>query len=433
MPISENILIFVPYYAIFKTGGFRMIERENYLKKLMAFKDEQIIKVVTGIRRSGKSTLLDLYKDYLKGVGVDDEQIVSINFEDLDNEELQNYKILYAYLKQRLCKDKMTYIFLDEIQKVENFEKVVDSLYIKNNVDLYITGSNSWLLSGELATLLSGRYVEINILPFSFLEFYQSQGGGDKEALFTKYLSDGSFPYICMMDKTREKTSMYLEGIYNTVIVKDIEDREIRKEKDPNKRKVRDIALLKNISKFLANSVGSPISTKKIADYISSSGRKVSQNTVDDYIKTLVETYMFYAVERYDVSGKQLLKQNGKFYIVDLGLRRYLLPKSSYDLGYSLENVIFLELLRRGYQVNIGKSGNAEIDFVARKNEVVEYYQVTASLIEETTFIREITPLRKIADNFPKKILTLDKYTPGNYQGIEVINAIDWLLDEINL
>ena len=407
-----------------------MIERTNYLQKLIAWKDEQIIKVVTGIRRCGKSTLLDIYKGYLKGNGIGDEQIISVNFEDLENEALQDYRVLYAYLTERLCKGKTTYIFLDEIQKVEGFEKVVDSLYIKENVDVYITGSNSWLLSGELATLLSGRYVEINMLPFSFAEFCQSRGGGDEDRLFAEYMSDGAFPYIATMDRTKEKTDMYLEGIYNTVIVKDVEERQRRKEKDPNKRKVTDIALLKNISKFLANSVGSPVSVKKIADYITSSGRKVSQNTVDDYIEALVQAYIFYRAERYDVEGKQLLKQNGKLYIVDLGLRRYLLPKRNYDLGYSLENIIFLELLRRGYQVNVGRAGSTEIDFVTRKDDILEYYQVTASLTEQTTFEREIAPLRKIRDNYPKKILTLDRFTLGNYDGIEVINAIDWLLNK---
>lgn len=406
-----------------------MVERKNYLQKLAAWKDENIIKVVTGIRRCGKSTLLGLYREYLKENGVSGEQIVFVNFEELENEALQNYKALYSYLNERLCRDKMTYIFLDEIQKVEGFEKVVDSLYVKKNVDIYMTGSNSWLLSGELATLLSGRYVEINMLPFSFSEFYQSQGGGDEDRLFAEYMANGAFPYIATMDRTREKVDMYIEGIYNTVIVKDIEDRQKRKEIDPNRRKVTDIALLKNISKFLANSVGSPISVKRIADYITSSGRKVSQNTVDDYIEALVQAYVFYRAERYDVEGKQLLKQNGKLYIVDLGLRRYLLPKRNYDLGYSLENVIYLELLRRGYEVYVGKMKNAEVDFVARKDDIVEYYQTTASLTEQTTFDREISPLRKIDDNYQKVIITLDRFTQGNYNGIKVVNAVDWLLN----
>ena len=407
-----------------------MIERKNYLEKLIAWKDEKVIKVVTGIRRCGKSTLLDLYKEYLKKNGAEDGQIVAVNFEDLENEALQDYKALYAYLSGSLRRGKMTYIFLDEIQKVEGFEKVVDSLYIKENVDVYITGSNSWLLSGELATLLSGRYIEIKMLPFSFAEFYASRGGGDADRLFADYMANGSLPYIATMDRTKEKIDMYLEGIYNTVIVKDIEERQNRKENDPNRRKVSDISLLKNISKFLANSIGSPISVKRIADYITSSGRKVSQNTIDGYIEALVQAYVFYQAERYDVEGKQLLKQNGKFYIVDLGLRRYLLPKREYDLGYSLENMVYLELLRRGYEVHVGKMGQTEVDFVAKKDDVISYYQITASLMEQTTFEREIKPLKRINDNYPKRILTLERFTLGNYEGIEVLNAVDWLLGE---
>ena len=407
-----------------------MIERKNYLEKLIAWKNEKVIKVVTGIRRCGKSTLLDLYKEYLKKNGAEDGQIVAVNFEDLENEALQDYKALYAYLSGSLRRGKMTYIFLDEIQKVEGFEKVVDSLYIKENVDVYITGSNSWLLSGELATLLSGRYIEIKMLPFSFAEFYASRGGGDADRLFADYMANGSFPYIATMDRTKEKIDMHLEGIYNTVIVKDIEERQNRKENVPNRRKVSDISLLKNISKFLANSIGSPISVKRIADYITSSGRKVSQNTIDDYIEALVQAYVFYQAERYDVEGKQLLKQNGKFYIVDLGLRRYLLPKREYDLGYSLENVVYLELLRRGYEVHVGKMGQTEVDFVAKKDDVISYYQITASLMEQTTFERKIKPLKRINDNYPKRILTLERFTLGNYEGIEVLNAVDWLLGE---
>jgi len=243
-------------------------------------------------------------------------------------------------------------------------------------------------------------------------------------------MKNGSLPYVAMLDGSTEKADMYLEGIYNTIIVKDIEDRQKRKEQDPNKRKITDIALLKNISKFLASSVGNPISIKSIADYITSSGRSVSYNTVDDYVEALVEPYIFYPVERYDVLGKQLLKTNQKMYIVDLGIRRHLLPRKKYDLGFSLENVVFLELLRRGYEVSIGKVGTTEIDFVARKNDNVYYYQVTASMVEESTFEREMAPLRNINDNYPKTVITLDRFTLGNYEGIQVVNAIDWLLDK---
>lgn len=405
-----------------------MVERLEYLETLKMWREEKVIKVVTGIRRCGKSTLLTMYRDHLLETGVQQEQIVFINFEDMDFEELQDYKKLYSYLKDRLHKDRYTYIFLDEVQKVEGFEKVVDSLYIKDNVDIYITGSNSNLLSGELATLLSGRYIEISMLPLSFAEYCQLNSGTDNDTLFAEYMQNGGMPYISVMDRNREKSDMYLEGIYNTIIINDIEERQKRRESDPTKRKVTDIALLKNIAKFLAGSVGSLISVKSISDYIVSTGRKVSANTVADYIEALTESFVFYPVERYDVLGKQLLKTNQKYYIVDMGIRRHLLPRKNYDLGFSLENIVYLELLRRGYKVNIGKVGLTEVDFVAEKNDRIWYYQVTASLTDENTFHREITPLRNISDNYAKTIITLDRFTLGDYDGIEVVNAVDWLL-----
>lgn len=407
-----------------------MVQRDEYLNQLKKWKDEQVIKVITGIRRCGKSTLLEMYRDYLKSEGVSDDRIISINFEELEYEELSDYKALYNYIKERLHKTETTYIFLDEIQQVENFQKAVDSLYVKKNTDIYITGSNAYLLSGELATLLSGRYVEINMLPLSFAEFCQIKKSGDKNELFAEYMKNGGLPYITNLGDDSEKIDTYLEGIYNTIIVKDIEERQKRRESDPDKRKVTDIALLKNISRFLAGSIGSPISVKSIADYVTSSGRKISQNTVDDYVEALTEPYIFYPVERYDVLGKQLLKKNRKMYIVDLGLRRHLLARQRYDLGFSLENIIYFELLRRGYSVNIGKVGAAEIDFVARKNDNVSYYQVTASMTEESTFEREMSPFKGITDNYPKTVITLDRFTLGNYEGMEVVNAVDWLLDK---
>ena len=402
-----------------------MVQRKEYMNELKKWQDKDVIKVVTGIRRCGKSTLLELFQEELKQSGVKEKQIVSLNFEDMANEDLLDYKALYKYVVDRLHKTKTTYVFLDEIQMVPDYQKAVDSLYIQKNVDLYITGSNAYLLSGELATLLSGRYVEINMLPLSFAEYSEIKGKSDDEA-FAEYMRWGGLPYISMLDAV-EQADVYLEGIYNTIVVKDIEMRQNRRESDPNKRKVTDITLLKNIARFLANSVGSPVSIKKIADYITSSGRKVSQNTVSDYVEALVEPYIFYPAERFDVVGKQLLKQNQKMYIVDLGLRRHLLSRKEYDLGYSLENVVFLELIRRGYIVNVGKVGSAEIDFVAQKGERTFYYQVTASMAEKATFEREIAPLRAINDNYPKTILTFDRFSLGNYAGIEVVNAVDWL------
>ncbi len=407
-----------------------MIQRKEYLDLLKKWKDENVIKVITGIRRCGKSTLLALFQEDLLTQGVTVDQIISINFEELEYEDLLDYKALYGYIKARLHPEKTTYIFLDEVQQVVNFQKCVDSLYVKQGVDIYITGSNAYLLSGELATLLSGRYVEINMLPLSFSEFCQAKGGGDPEKLLAEYMRNGALPYVATLEGNTEKVDMYLEGIYNTIIVKDIEERQKRKEKDPNKRKVNDIALLKNISKFLASSVGNPVSMKSIADYITSGGRSISQSTVSDYVNALIEPYIFYPVERFDVPGKQLLKTNQKMYIVDLGIRRHLLPRKRYDLGFSLENTVYLELLRRGYEVNIGKVGTAEIDFVARKNDCIYYFQVTASMLEESTFNREMAPLKAISDNYPKTVITLDRYTPGNYEGIQVVNAIDWLLNQ---
>lgn len=403
-----------------------MIERTNYIEKLLGWKDEQVIKVVTGIRRCGKSTLLRQYQDALRQRGVSEEQIISVNFEELENEPLLDYHALYDHIKARLCGGRMTYIFLDEIQKVPFYEKAVDSLYVKENTDIYLTGSNAYMLSGDLATLLTGRYVELSMLPLSFGEYCHA-AGCTGEAALNEYMRYGGMPYIAAMDKTPDKADTYLEGIYNTVIVRDIEDRQARRETDPAKRKVTDIALLKSIARFLAGGVGSPISVKSVSDYLISGGRKVSPNTVDDYMEALRESFVFYPVERFDIVGKQLLRANKKWYIVDLGLRNHILPRSNYDLGFSIENIVYFELLRRGYQVNIGKYGAAEVDFVARKRDEIAYYQVTASMTAPETFEREMRPLRSIRDNYEKTVLTLDRFSTGNYEGIRVANIIDWL------
>lgn len=406
-----------------------MVERKEYLERLIQWKDEQVIKVVTGIRRCGKSTLLLQYQEWLKASGVSDEQIVTINFEELEYEELQDYKKLYAYLKDRLCKGKMTYIFLDEIQKVSAFEKVVDSLYVKPQVDLYVTGSNAYMLSGDLATLLTGRYVEIKMLPLSFYEFLEITGSGQEQG-FSEYMRDGGLPYVAVMDRTPEKVDTYLEGIYNTVIVKDIEDRQARKESDSDKRKINDILLLKTIARYLASIVGNPVSIRSITDYFISNGRKISPNTVSDYVEALTESFIFYPAERFDIIGKQLLKANRKMYIVDLGLRNHILPRRQYDLGFSLENIVYFELLRRGYRVMIGKIGSTEVDFVAEKQGSYTYFQVTADMTAQETFEREMKPLRRIRDNYEKIVLTGDRLTLGNYDGIQVKYLPDWLLEK---
>ena len=401
-----------------------MIERKEYLKQLLSWKDQNIIKVLTGIRRCGKSTILKLYQEYLLNNGIDPSQIISINFEELEYEDLQDYKKLYQYIKDRLVENKMMYIFLDEIQNVPSYEKVVDSLHVKENIDIYITGSNSYIFSGQLATYLSGRYIEIPILPLSFKEVYNPQT--DKEEAFQKYMKTGGFPYINQIQLQNEQIDMYLEGIYNTVIVKDIEERINRK----NSKNVTDIALLKAISKYLSSVVGSPVSIRSITNYFKSNERKTSPNTISNYIEALCESYLYYPVEVMDISGKEVLKSNKKYYIVDPGIRNYILPKQFYDLGFTIENIVYLELLRRRYSVNIGRSGRTEVDFIAKKNDVYTYIQVTASLVDENTFNREMRPLQQIEDNYEKIILTLDRYTLGNYEGIKVINIIDWLLEE---
>lgn len=405
-----------------------MVERKEYLDQLWAWKDEQQIKVVTGIRRCGKSVLLEQYQQKLLAEGVAPEQIISINFENLDYEPLKDYMELYRYLKERLCTDKMTYIFLDEVQEVPSFEKVVDSLSIKDQVDIYITGSNAYMLSSELATLLSGRYTEIKTLPFSFRE-YIAETGLPKEEAFAEFMKTGGIPYVAAMNRTDEKVDQYLEGIYNTVIVKDIEQRQLRKEKEGNTRKITDIALLKNIARYLASVIGSPVSMKSITNYLTSSGRKISQNTVSDYVDALKESFIFYSVERFDIVGKQLLKINNKLYMVDMGIRNHILPRKRYDLDFTIENIVFLELMRKGYKINIGKYGATEVDFVVQKEGVLTYYQVTADMTAKETFEREMRPLRSIPDNYEKVVLTLDHFSLGNYDGIKVVNVIDWLLE----
>ena len=404
-----------------------MIKRAEYINELKKWQDEQVIKVITGIRRCGKSTLMSQFIELLRDDGVSNKQIISINFEELEFEELLDYKKLYEYIKSRLVSGKKSYIFLDEIQKVAQFEKVVDSLYVKPDIDIYITGSNAYMLSTELATLLTGRYVEIKMLPLSFGEF-ASVSNLDAKQAFSNYLKNGGFPYITTMNDAIDKIDTYLEGIYNTVIVKDIEDRQTRKQKEPDRRKVTDIALLKNIAKYLSSVVGSPVSIKSITDYLISSGRKVSPNTVSDYVEALCEAFIFYPVERFDIVGKQILKTNPKFYIVDLGLRNHILPRRDYDFGFSIENIVYFELLRRGHRVYIGKQGENEVDFVAQKDGIYTYIQVSADMTARQTFEREICPLKAIKDNYKKLILTADKNTLGNYDGIEVVNLLEWLL-----
>lgn len=398
-----------------------MIQRIEYLDNLKALKDKQVIKVIAGVRRCGKSTLFELYIDYLRKMGTEDSQIISINLEDLENADLLDYKALYNYIKDKLVPDKMNYIFIDEVQKCVGFEKAVDSLFIKKNCDVYITGSNAYLLSGELATLLSGRYIQIDMLPFSFKEYYEAtkKSGKSKQELFDAYLRYGSFPYVAYLENDEKIISQYIEGVYNTILIKDVATRE----------KINDITVLENILKTVASSIGSPISTKKISDTLVSSGRKISPNTVESYLRALTDSYILYNAARYDIKGRQFLKTLGKYYFVDTGIRNHIISQSAKDLGHLLENVVYLELLRRKNRVNIGKLAEKEVDFVATNMNEVEYYQVCASVFDEKTLERELAPLKEIKDNYPKILLTLDDIGNGaNYEGIRQINVIDWLL-----
>jgi len=398
-----------------------MIQRKNYLDKLIANKDHKIIKVITGVRRCGKSTLFSLYIDYLKLIGVQSHQIISINLENMDNEALLDYKTLYSYVKEKLCKDQTTYIFIDEVQNCSNFEKAVDSLFIKPNTDVYITGSNAYMLSGELATLLSGRYITIDMLPLSFKEYFEANQdlAQSKQVLFNDYIKVGSFPYLANKEKNPNVVNPYIEGIYNTILIKDIAKRE----------NITDVSLLESIIKVLVSSIGSPISIKKISDTLNSAGRKISVNTVALYMNALTDSYLFYKVDRYDIKGRQFLKTLGKYYLVDMGIRNLLLSGSSRDLGHVIENIVYLELLRRDNRVNIGKLAENEVDFVAVTADETVYFQVAASVIDDKTLHRELLPLQKIADYHRKVLLSLDEVgVPANYEGIRHLNLIDWLL-----
>lgn len=395
-----------------------MIQRDQYLNELLAFRDTKLIKVVSGIRRCGKSTLFELYQEHLLNAGVAPQQIIAINFEDLEFDELQDYKALYAYIKERLIPDKMNYIFLDEIQNVPQFQKAVDSLFIQKNCDVYITGSNAYLLSGELATLLSGRYVEIKMLPLSFREYLSAMPDRtDLDRKYAAYLTDSSFPGAIEL-QSRKKVREYLSGIYHTILMKDIAAR----------LKIQDILMLESVVRFMFDNIGNVCSTKKIADSMTSAGRSISVHTVERYLDALVNSYVLYPVSRYDIKGKQILQTGEKYYVCDIGLRYFLLGSKNADRGHILENIVYLELLRRGYDIHIGKVGTSEVDFIADGEDGREYYQVALTVRDEATLHRELSPLDAIDDHNPKYLLTLDNDPPADYKGIKQFNAIDWLL-----
>ncbi|MDR0929317.1 MAG: ATP-binding protein [Oscillospiraceae bacterium] len=396
------------------------IQRPEYLSELIAFRDKELIKAVTGIRRSGKSTLFELYILWLKAQGVEDRQIIHINLESPEFSDLTTYKELYHYVLERLQDDCQNYIFIDEVQAVKQFEKAVDGLYIRKNCDVYITGSNAHLLSGELATLLSGRYVEIKMLPLSFKEYLSAVG--DKTDLLIKYrnyLENSSFPYALALD-SKQNIRSYLSSLFDSILLTDIVER----------KRIADVAALKAITRFAFDNIGNITSATSIAGKMATSGRKTSVHTVENYLGALCESYVLYRADRFDVKGKQQLETGAKYYVADIGLRYNLLGNRNVDAGHILENVVYLELLRRGYHVYVGKVGNAEVDFIAIGEEGESYYQVAYTVIDSDgkTLARELAPLDAIRDHNPKYLLTMDFIPNASHNGIKQINVLDWLL-----
>ena len=398
-----------------------LIERTNYLNKLIKWKDIDLIKVITGVKGCGKSTLFELFINYLIENGVTKEQIIHINLEDASY-DFKDYKELYKYINDKLNSKKQYYIFIDEVQNVKDFQRAVDSLYIKKNVDVYITGSNAYLLSGELATLLSGRYIEIKMLPLSFKEYISAFDDNNYSKLFLDYMRNGGMPgSINILKSNPNDIDKYLDGIFSTIVYKDIMAR----------NNITDKLLLESILKFIFDSIGSPISTKKISDTLTSKGTLTSNHTVENYISAFLESFLIYKTERFDVKGKSLLARDYKYYTVDLGLRSYLLgKKADSDMGHILENIVYLELLRRGYRVYTGKVDDLEIDFVAENRDGLKYYQVALTVRDEKVLERELRSLRKTGDYYPRVLLTLDMDLETDYDGITKMNVIDWLLKE---
>ena len=409
------------------------IDRKEYLDFLVKSKDRQIIKVVSGVRRCGKSTLFEIYKDFLLENGVAKNQIISINFEDMDYEELTDYKKLYEYIKSKMIGDKKNYIFLDEIQHVDKFEKVVDSLFIKENTDLYITGSNAYFMSSELATLLSGRYIELKMLPLSFKEYYQAKLEYEKLEqkenrtsktliqYYNEYIVNSSFPYTLQLDSDLKNIHEYLSGIYNSVLLKDIVAR----------LKISDVMRLESVVKYIFDNIGNLTSLSKIANTLTSMGRKTDAKTIEKYIRGLTDSLLVHEVSRYNIKGKEFLSTLSKYYVADLGLRQMILGNRNIDMGHILENIIYLELLRRKGNVYVGQFDKNEIDFVVINSNEIEYYQVALTVLDENTLKRELDAFKNIKDNYPKYLITLDDVMVNtDYDGIKVVNALEWLLGE---
>lgn len=400
-----------------------MKNRDLYLTQLIQYRDKPLIKVITGLRRCGKSTLLSLFENHLIASGVAKDHIIRMNFESFDFDEISTYRELHAYIKDKLkSTSDRHYLLLDEVQQVLSWEKVVNAFLVDANVDIYITGSNAYLLSSELSTLLSGRYVEIKMQPLSFKEyltFTDTNSDQNLENKFNQYLKHGGLPTIVELLDHPNTIGPFLEGIYNTVMMKDVIER----------NGVRDAALLESILRFIAANIGCAVSTKKISDYLTSSGRKTTSDTIDNYLKMLSNAFIIYKANRYDLKGKMFLKTLEKYYIVDMGIRNQLTGLRNTDYGHVLENLVYLELLRRGYEVAIGKIGSLEVDFIATKTDEKVYYQVSETILDEKTRARELRPLEAISDNYPKYILTMDHTLFNDYSGIKSKNILEFLLE----
>ena len=402
------------------------IDRADYLNWLIKWKDKQIIKVVTGVRRCGKSTLFEIFQDYLLQNGVDRSQILAINFEDLEFEDLLDYRSLYQYVKKRLLTDRNNYLFFDEIQHVADFEKAIDSLFLRDNCDIYITGSNAWLMSGELATLLTGRYVELAMMPLSFKEFCRGLAKESDpislEEKMSLYMETGSFPYVLKYGYGEGEAKEYMEGIYHTILLNDVVKR----------LRIADVNMLEAVTKFMMHNIGNRTSPATMANTMASSGKRIDQKTVDRYIRGLTDSLLFYEARRYNIKGKQFLTTMNKYYVCDIAMRNMLVRGRDTDAGHILENLVYLELKRRYREVYVGQIGSTgEIDFVAIEDGDPIYFQVAQSTLDEGVLMRELAPLRQINDNYPKYLLTLDRiFDDINYEGIRKKNVLQWMLEE---
>lgn len=395
-----------------------MIARPQYIEQLRRWKDRDIIKVVTGMRRCGKSTLLRMFADELVAGGVPRERIITLNLEQLECEHLRDYRALHEEVLSRVSGPDMHYVFIDEVQNAPEFQRAIDSLYTRDNIDLYITGSNAFLLQGTLATLLSGRYVEVNVLPLSFSEYASAFDGRETpQRLYSRYIADGGMPATVSFAGDRIAHRDYLEGIINTVLLKDVAQR----------LNVSNTLGLGALADFMFDNIGNLTSVKRIADVLSANGVKVSGNTVGEYLSGLVASYIFYPAKRFDVRGGRLLKQQEKYYAVDMGMRRAVLSGQVRDRGRILENLVYLELRRRYGEAFVGKVGDLEIDFVVQGDRGPEYYQVAESVMEES-LQRELESLRVVRDNNAKFLLTLDDCDPVSHAGITQMNVLDWFL-----